>query len=97
MKILSTIWEWIKKLWWLILLVIATMFGIKVLKNKYRNRDLEAFKKKVIKKQTQLEKDLEQLRKEAEKIEKSHNFDDSNSAINYLNKLLRRLQDNSEK
>lgn len=96
-KLLNGIWELIKKFWWLILLVIATIFGIKMLKLKNYNRKLESMKKRVIKRQEQLEKDLEKLKKEAEKIEKTRNFDNPDDAVNFINDLLRRLSNNSKK
>ena len=86
----------LKKTWWLILFVAGLLIGISFKKSK-RILVTNAKKENLEKKQQELEKDLERLKKEAEEREKANRFDNPDDASDYLNDVLRRIQDNSKK
>lgn len=85
----------LKKIWWLIAIVIAFIFGVSL--NRKKKVPVSEDKEKLQKRQQELEKDLEKLKKEAEEREKTNRFDNPDDASDHLNDVLRRIQDNSKK
>ena len=92
MKVLKTMWTWIKKFWWIVLALLAFIAGVLIKKSKkvQVKIDLESIKQQKMKELEELEKKLEDLKKEEQEIYKKKHFDNVNDAIDYLNDVLKR-------
>lgn len=86
----------IKRYWWMFLSGLLLLF-IPRRKTRPVLTDLSKLKKEKESELAELEKERERLKKEAENLEKTNRFDNPDDAVDYLNRVLRRIQDNQKK